>query len=341
MLFSVVIPIYNAEAYIFDCVDSIIRQCRDRAEILLVNDGSTDGSGCICRKMQEENPKIVKVLEQENGGQMAARMAGIAAAVGDYIILLDADDMLRFDALDVIEKCLAESHAEMVLYEISSDRSFAPVHEYLSFPDGTVFEGDKRKEIYRMFFSGNRMNSMVSKAYKRSLFDGVTMTEEEKNIRNGEDLLHLLKFFGKAKKMVYLRQCLYWYRANPGSVTNNYQSNFYYSRKIIYRKLSECMDSWEMDRATTVKLLDAKIVAEVCQVVSDASSQPKIVLIQKLKEISNDPWFTELYQRTEKGKLDIRRRVVLMLLYRKCLYSLYLIIRFKAKMKIVNIKNKQ
>lgn len=106
-LLSVIIPVYNVEEYLVKCVDSILGQTYRSLEVILVNDGSKDGSGRICDDFAAKDPRV-KVIHQENGGLSRARNAGIEAATGEYITFVDSDDWIEADAyehlLSLIEK---------------------------------------------------------------------------------------------------------------------------------------------------------------------------------------------------------------------------------------------
>ena len=91
---SIIIPVYNKEAYLERCLDSVLAQTHKSLEVLLIDDGSTDGSPAICEKYAKKDPRI-RVLTQENAGASAARNAGIEAAGGDYIGFVDADDWIE------------------------------------------------------------------------------------------------------------------------------------------------------------------------------------------------------------------------------------------------------
>ena len=93
MFFSVVVPVYNVENYLKECVDSILRQSFADFELILVDDGSRDGSGAICDAYAREDARV-KVIHKENGGQSTARNAGVRAASGDYAVFLDSDDFI-------------------------------------------------------------------------------------------------------------------------------------------------------------------------------------------------------------------------------------------------------
>ncbi len=103
MLVSVVVPVYNAEAYLVETLDSILASTYHSIEVILVNDGSSDGSDAICRRYVQKDPRVI-YLEQENAGVVAARNHAIAAARGDYILPVDSDDRI---APTYIEKAVA------------------------------------------------------------------------------------------------------------------------------------------------------------------------------------------------------------------------------------------
>lgn len=92
MRFSVIVPVYNVEAYLKTCVDSVIAQTYSDYELILVDDGSTDHSGALCDRLAAKTG--CHVVHQENGGLGAARNTGIATARGDYLVFLDSDDFL-------------------------------------------------------------------------------------------------------------------------------------------------------------------------------------------------------------------------------------------------------
>ena len=109
-MLSVVIPVYNVAPYLQECVDSVLSQRFTDFEVLLVDDGSTDGSGAICDELAQKDPRVV-VLHKENGGACSARNCGIDHARGEFLVFVDADDILTEDHLGH----LMESDADMVV----------------------------------------------------------------------------------------------------------------------------------------------------------------------------------------------------------------------------------
>ena len=115
MTTSIIIPVYNVEEYLRECVDSV-RKLRAQLQIILVDDGSTDGSGALCDTLAAEDERI-KVIHQANGGLSAARNTGIRSSTGDYVMFLDSDDFLDADSTeDMLENLKAEPDVLMGLY---------------------------------------------------------------------------------------------------------------------------------------------------------------------------------------------------------------------------------
>ena len=166
MKFSILIPVYNAEQYIENCVNGVLRQQADEIEIVLVDDGSTDESGTICDRLAESFPQTVRVIHQKNQGQLAARMAAADQATGEYCLFLDADDELAEGCLlelsGLIEKY---DQPDLIVYSfryIYEDGSEKPAKKIAS---GERYYSDLR-ELREQFFSGTLLNSVCTKLIK-------------------------------------------------------------------------------------------------------------------------------------------------------------------------------
>lgn len=116
MRFSVIVPVYNVAEYLPACMDSLLMQSCWDWEIILVDDGSTDGSAMLCDEYAKAHPEWVRVIHQENGGLGAARNTGLEAARGEYLLFVDSDDFLTEDALDCLSRCIEETGADMITF---------------------------------------------------------------------------------------------------------------------------------------------------------------------------------------------------------------------------------
>ena len=177
MFFSVVLPVYNVEKYLEECVESILAQDFKDYEVILVDDGSKDSSGSICDRYSEQY-EFVKTIHKANGGQAEARNVGASAALGEYIIYIDSDDYIISETFfsDIHEEIL-KSSSEIVMYKFSKFFDDSKILEKcsFSFPDVNEFKGDallkemvKKDAYYGMAWT---------KAFKRS-----KMVEFDKNL---------------------------------------------------------------------------------------------------------------------------------------------------------------
>lgn len=115
---SVVIPVYNVEQYLCECVDSVLAQTLQDFEIILVDDGATDSSGTICDRYGQQDPRI-RVIHQPNGGLSAARNTGLDAAAGEYVYFLDSDDYIAPYALEHLRELAVKEQADVVFFDAS------------------------------------------------------------------------------------------------------------------------------------------------------------------------------------------------------------------------------
>jgi glycosyltransferase involved in cell wall biosynthesis len=114
-LLTFIIPVYNAEPYLRVCIDSILRANRNDIEIILVNDGSTDGSGLICNAYAERYPQL-RTIHQHNQGVAAARNAGLQQATGDYVFFVDNDDWIQTDAVPHLIRLITEQQPDLIIH---------------------------------------------------------------------------------------------------------------------------------------------------------------------------------------------------------------------------------
>ena len=123
---SIILPVNNAERWLHRCVDSLLNQNlpREDYEIILVDDGSPDGSAMICDEYQATHVGLVRVIHQPNSGVSMARNAALDAAVGDYVMFVDADDYVKENSfLEILNRC-TNQHLDLCFYKMSVEDSF-------------------------------------------------------------------------------------------------------------------------------------------------------------------------------------------------------------------------
>jgi glycosyltransferase involved in cell wall biosynthesis len=225
---SIIVPVYQVENYIEDCLDSLTRQTYPYLEIIAVNDGSTDGSVALVEKLAQDDARI-HIVHKENGGLSSARNAGIKAARGRIIMFVDSDDMLTHDACQKVAKAFENPDAEIVTFggeayppeagnywlnKVLSPRNIT----YAGFDPNILIKESSRPFVWR--------TALTAEFLKRTslLFD--------EEVAFGEDQIFHFMAYPQARCTVLIGDHLYLYRQNrSGSLMQDYA--FKQRRRLI------------------------------------------------------------------------------------------------------------
>lgn len=208
-LISVIVPVYNVESYVAECIESIQNQTYMNLEIILVNDGSTDASGDICDKYAAYDERI-QVIHKENAGVSAARNTGIESANGDYIGFVDSDDYIAPTMYEDMLKLMVEHDLDIIectAFRNNGDTNIEGCN------DGSleIFNRDEalKMAMYDCFVA------VWSQLYKRRVISDVRFPVG----RKFEDSAVSYLFIANTKRVGHINRCLYYYRLNPNSTT--------------------------------------------------------------------------------------------------------------------------
>ena len=211
MNYSVIIPVYNCKAYLSACVQSIQGAGLEDFEILLVDDGSTDGSGAVCDELAGKYPQV-RAIHQPNGGASAARNRGIREAKGDYILFVDADDtLLPFD--EQTRALLQKDRVDLLMFGMKFEYCHKGVkvrEETLSHPGGVFQRGDLEENFASLFYA-NYLSPVWNKAIKRSVLEENQIFFDER-LTNYEDLAFSLEVLAKCETAAAVPQAYYCYQ---------------------------------------------------------------------------------------------------------------------------------
>lgn len=207
-MISVIVPVYNVEKYLEECLDSIQNQTYSDIEVILVNDGSTDKSKDICERYCKEDTRF-KLINQANQGQSVARNHGVAASTGEFIAFVDSDDIIRQDYLEVLIRYLSE--------EVDIVESQFTVHKKEFFNENykeinVIFEGDSEEAVKAVPKHVLSVNP-VTKLYRRAVVEAVPYLEGLifEDIYSG---VGMLKYIRRIIKLDYVG---YYYRQHGTS----------------------------------------------------------------------------------------------------------------------------
>ena len=236
VFFSIVIPVCNAKRYLSHSINSVFDQGYSNFEIILVDDGSSDGSETICDEYASKYPEHIKVVHKQNGGSFMARRTGYDTAIGEYVINLDADDLLLPDALHTISSVISNTNADVVQFGFTTDYRVGN-KEHPSDVDIDFYPNNCKDNVLRIFcrdISGSQ-NPMWLKAIRRSCLKPSWDIERFAGISFGDDFLQTLYVLDSAESFCYLDAILYYYRINDSSMTHVYFPNF-------YKEINRCLD---------------------------------------------------------------------------------------------------
>ncbi len=239
---SVLIPVYNAEAHLKQCLSSVQVQSFEDYEVILCDDGSTDGSAALCDEFAAKNKKI-RVIHQENTGIPNARYRLMAEARGEFIQFVDADDTIPHDMLDKTVTFARTADADIVCFGYSVTEDDGKAHKKVTelFPDGAVFTEDDRNFIYRAFVSDWTLNSIWGKLFKRELFYAVTDRPEIHKKLNGDDRLITAGLLAKAERIGYLSGPLYNYRLGNDGMGRHLKLDYLSDTQLVNEYVSSLM----------------------------------------------------------------------------------------------------
>ena len=225
---SVIVPVYQAETYLKKCVESVMKQTFSDWELLLVDDGSTDGSPAICDACAFEDDRIRVFHKRKNGGVSAARNLGLNEAKGECIAFLDVDDRFEFRALETLWCLREQTGADTVGCAHLNLYTDGKKYVELLLPAG-VYDAQGIQEKIVAPLLGDRLTAPVFNGFIwRYLFSAEVIRSARLTFEGAylEDELFLMEYFCNAKKLAVTEQPLYRYFLNPSSATHRYMKDY-------------------------------------------------------------------------------------------------------------------
>lgn len=226
-MLSVIVPIYNVRPYLGQCIESICNQTYRDLEIILVDDGSCDGSSGICDQYQTMDDRIV-VLHKKNQGLVKARKSGLQMSRGEYIAYVDGDDWIEPEMFERLYGTMAEYNADIVMCGHYIDTGNISKEAYHDVPDGYYGKKQLIEQIYpemivgRAFFDWKIYPALWDKLFKRESIMPYQM-EVDDRLKMGEDAACTYPALLNADNIYILHQCLYHYRQTTASMVKNVQ----------------------------------------------------------------------------------------------------------------------
>lgn len=306
-LVSIVIPVYNVERYLRQCLDSVVNQTYKNLEIVCVNDGSPDRSIEILEQYAERDSRL-KVITIENRGLSGARNVGTEACTGEFLIYLDSDDWVDLNTVELAVDAMMENSADLVLWNYSKEynQSSQPVKV---FSERTLYEDDNYIRLHQRLvgLTGEQLqhpeqcdsiSTAWGKLYKAEIIKSNHIEFVNTKIIGTEDLLFNAEVFNYCKSAVALPNCLNHYRkTNAGSLTRQYRPRFFEQWTELQRRLKiVCADKEYLQQSVSNRVALSTIGLGLRVIGSNSSFQGKK---DALYGIISTPRYEEAYAKLE------------------------------------------
>lgn len=237
-LVSVIIPVYNVEKYLHECIDSVINQTFKNLEIILVDDGSTDSSGEICDEYIEKDDRIT-VVHQKNGGLSVARNTGFSEANGDYVYFLDSDDYIAENTLETLLKIAEKDNSDIVFFDAVS---FADTDDFTvkqNYVRNNKYNPDNGYNVFSALTKNKEYHSAVPLLFISRNFLLSSYVSFIPDIIY-EDMVFTYQLFCKASTVSQCPDALYYRRYRKNSIMTSSKTKKHFTSCIaVYQHNSE------------------------------------------------------------------------------------------------------
>jgi len=342
---SVIIPVYNVEQYIHQCIDSVRAQTLPEIEIILVDDGSPDGCGEICDQYARLDARI-KVIHKVNGGLMSAWKAGTGIATGQYIGFVDSDDWIDRDMYEKLYAKASQHQADIVSCGLIKEGTNHSELSQIHMPGGLYCQTDIRTKIYpSLINNGTYLGrgispNRVTKIYSSQIVhDNLQYCSED--VGFGEDLLLTFSGILDAKQIYILEDFRpYHYRTNPASITGSYNPHSWQdilklNHNLLFIAQEKNVYNFEKQIASDLLSLSLIAIGNEFHSNNTKTNAEKVVAI---KNICLHQQMVKNLQIIDVSKFNSSKRVQLWLITHQCFWTIFLVRRFIYCYHLLKIK---
>lgn len=252
ILFSIIVPVYNAEKYLKECIESVLGQTYSHLELILVNDGSSDSSGYICDSYAKADRRI-KVFHQKNQGELVSRLTAMEMAEGEYIASLDADDYYDIHLLERVKRIIDQYQCDAVFFGLGQDLCPDIGNRH----DGIMYN---KYDALKMVIDTTN-HSLCTKVIKKSAVKmGSKEIPDSLRLKINADYIHTVSILKYIDSAIEIKDILYYYRVVSSSASREFSTqdikDIIYSTDYVINKLSGSdMLDYEMRRCIFTSML--------------------------------------------------------------------------------------
>lgn len=324
-LVSIIVPIYNVEKYLSQCLDSIINQTYNKLEIILVDDGSTDGCANICDEYAKNDYRI-RVIHKKNAGLGMARNSGLEIANGDFVVYVDSDDWLEKNMVEKLLIAIDQEQADFAVCGYQKQTSNGQVLSRNSCcTTKIVFSNDEIKDMVLLPILGttaearndiDREMCVWTNMYRMSIIKENHLRFVSERAYLSEDLFYNINYIMHVKRAVFIPECLYNYRLNDFSLTNVYRENRFQLLCNLYNNEIDLLKKYELyeDAKQRVQRTFIMKMRNSIRILVNSNNETKAKRYEDLKKILNSKMARTILNEypIHKYKISLRIPVVFM-----------------------------
>lgn len=333
MLISIIVPVYNVEKYLRECLDSLINQTYKNIEIIIVDDGSTDNSGKICDEYEKKN-KNIKVIHKENEGLGFARNTGLENIHGEYVTFVDSDDYVDNNFIEELYKNITIKNADVCksgFKRIDDNHNTLSIRKY----DDYTYNEKETKYTFLPRMIGSLPDKKDSiemcvcgALYKTSYILDYKIKFPSERVLISEDLFFNIDYTQNINKACTIDYVGYNYRYNPSSLTKKYRKDRFEASKYFYLELKKKLEFLGYDDVTLLRLSRIFFIyIEICisQEKFQVSNRKYKDSLRTIYNICNDPLIQDVINYYPINRLGIKQKIFIYLIKYKCANILYIL----------------
>lgn len=321
-LISIIVPVYNVEKYLSQCVDSILSQTYKNIEVILIDDGSKDSSGKLCDEYSEKYEQC-RVIHKENAGLGMARNSGLEEIRGDYVAFVDSDDWIKPDAIEKMYKALKDNNVDFCKSGFIRFQNNGKKIRSVTY-NAEYFSGDEAKNVLlpRMVGSSPSQHDSVEMCVCGVLYNAQIIKEYKlrfpsERVLISEDLVFNIDYMQNANGACLVPYEGYMYRYNPKSLSASYRKDRFKAVNYFYNEMEKKLVGYGYKDDTILRLKRIYFVYVLMCVTQEKKSVSKIPFaksIDNIKMICNDCQLLKNIDTYPVNELGIKQQLFLMML---------------------------
>lgn len=318
-LVSIIVPVYNVEKYLEQCVNSILNQSYKLIEIILVNDGSKDSSGELCEILAKRDDRI-HLVHKDNEGLGLARNTGLKYVNGKYVTFIDSDDYVDMDLIENLYNAIKENNADACIggYKRVNDSGKVVYKETY---ENKIYEKEKCTNdlLPRMLGSSPQKSDSIRMSVWNVLYSMDIIRKHDLNFPSerdyiSEDIIFDIKYYRNCMRCVTTNNSSYNYRVNNSSLTQSYNNNRFKKHKFLYNEIAKMIKMYGLIDECLVRLQRQYFVnVRYCirQEKKKISGLKKKERIKNINYIISDPQLKSIIKNYPKQHMKIKQKAFL------------------------------